>query len=220
MATKNKVKITRETILIIVGSLLLIIAFLLFHYDKILEISDAIYNEIQTEIYKETTRDNNSLSVDVDVDYISDNNNSEPKEDYKDPNYIGFLEIPKINLYQGFLSKSSYYNNVDYHVEILDISDFPDVVGGNFILAAHSGNSYLSYFHNLYKLNLGDTAKVYYQSKVYNYKIIDIYKEKKDGSVNIYRDPEKTTLTLITCTRNDKNTQTIYILELIGVETY
>ncbi len=219
MATKNKFKINTETMLIIVGSLLLIIAFILFHYDKILEISNAIYNEIQTEIYKETAKDSNNVTVDVDVDYIDDNKKTS-NENAGTPNYIGFLEIDKINLRQGLLPKSSYYNNVDYHVEILDASDFPDVIGGNFILAAHSGNSYLSYFHNLYKLTLGDTARIYYKSKVYHYQIVDIYKEKKDGSVNIYRDPEKTTLTLITCTRNDKTTQTIYILELTGVETY
>ena len=96
----------------------------------------------------------------------------------------------------------------------------PDVVNGNFILAGHSGTSNVAFFKNLYKLELNDTAKVYYNSKVYTYKIVNIYNETKDGSVNVYRDSNKTTMTLITCTKDDKEHQTIYILELIGVETY
>ncbi len=220
MATKNKVK-KEETILIIVGSLLLIISFILFHYEKILSISDAIYNNIQAEIYKENVKDEDNLEVNINTNYIDkkDDDNS-PTSNSGSPNYIGFIEIDKINLRQGFLSKNSYYNHIDYHVQILKVSDLPDVIGGNLILAAHSGNSYISYFHNLYKLNLGDIAKIYYNGKIYRYEIVNIYKEKKDGSVNIYRDLEKTCLTLITCTRNDSKTQTIYILELIGVETY
>ena len=220
MATKNKVK-KEETILIIVGSLLLIISFILFHYEKILSISDAIYNNIQAEIYKENVGVEDNLEVNINTNYIDkkDDDNS-PTSNSGSPNYIGFIEIDKINLRQGFLSKNSYYNHIDYHVQILKVSDLPDVIGGNLILAAHSGNSYISYFHNLYKLNLGDIAKIYYNGKIYRYEIVNIYKEKKDGSVNIYRDLEKTCLTLITCTRNDSKTQTIYILELIGVETY
>ena len=37
MAIKNKTKMRQETMLFIVGSLLLIIAFILFHYPKILD---------------------------------------------------------------------------------------------------------------------------------------------------------------------------------------
>ena len=37
----------------------------------------------------------------------------------------------------------------------------------------------------------------------------------KDGDVAIKRDKSKTTLTLITCTKGDKTTQTIYICERI-----
>lgn len=219
MNTKNSIKLQSETILFIVGSLLLIISFLLFHYEKIVEIANEIYNSIQSEIYKESTS-NNQISVNINVDYLENKNQKNNPENSYVPNYIAFLEIEKLNLNQGLLPIDNYYNNVDYHIEILKVSDFPDVINGNFILAAHSGNSSISYFKNLYKLELGDTAKVYYQSKVYNYQIVNIYKEEKDGSVGIYRDLNKTTLTLITCSRNDKEHQTIYILELIGVETY
>lgn len=222
MDIKNKNKIERETLLLVTGSLLLIISFILFHYTKILEIKNEIQNNIQSEIYKEATTAN-KVSVNISVDYVNQDNeidNSNKEEPEKKPNYIAFLEIDKINLNQGLLSKNSYYNNVDYNVEILNISDFPDKVGGNFILAGHSGTSNVAYFKNLYKLKLGDIAKVYYQSKIYTYKIVNIYNQVKDGSIDIYRKSNKTTLTLITCTKNDKDSQTIYILELIAVDSY
>ena len=201
------------------GSLLLIISFLLFNYEKILEVANDIYSSIQSEIFKETTKKN--ISINVSVDYIEeDNQDIENQQNNYSPNYIAFLEIDKINLRQGLLPIGDYYNNVNYHVQILDISNMPDVVNGNFILAAHSGTSNIAYFKNLYKLSIGDTAKIYYNGKVYNYQIESIYQEVKDGSINIYRNTDKTTLTLITCTKNDKEHQTIYILELVGVETY
>jgi len=220
MHTKNKIKINKETLLVISGSLLLIISFILFHYNKILEISNEIYNDIQSEIYKEINK-KNDISVNVSVDYVDvDKEINNETNNGSTPNYIAFLEIEKINLKQGLLQKDSFYNNVDYHVEILDISDFPDKEKGNFILAGHSGTSNVAYFKNLYKLNIGDEARVYYQNKVYKYSIVNIYNQVKDGSVNIYRDLEKTTLTLVTCTKDDSTSQTIYILELLGVETY
>ena len=42
---------------------------------------------------------------------------------------------------------------------------------------------------------------------------IDI--EIKDGRVKIVRDYSKTTLTLITCTKDDLSSQTVYIFELV-----
>ncbi len=199
---------------------MLVISFLLFHYEKILEVSNDIYNSIQSEIYKESTS-SNKISVNVNVNYVETNDTNQViKEKKYTPNYIGFIEIDKINLKQGFLAKDNYYNQVDYNIQVLKISDYPDVLGGNLILASHSGNSSISYFKKLYKVELGDIAKIYYNSNLYQYKVVNIYKEIKDGSVNIYRDFNKTTLTLITCSKNDKEHQTIYILELIGVESY
>lgn len=213
-------KIKKEETMLIVGSLLLIISFILFNYEKILSINSEIYNNIQANIYKEKNK-NNSLTVNIDVDYITDTNEEIKKPTNNlDINYLAFLEIPKINLNQGLLPINSLYNNVNYHVEILKISDLPDKINGNFILAAHSGTSSIAYFRNLYKLKLDDLASIIYNNKKYTYKIVNIYNQTKKGSLNIYRDTNKTTLTLITCTKDDKTNQTVYILELIGVETY
>ena len=136
---------------------------------------------------------------------------------YRDnANYIGTITIPKINLKAGFVSMESKENNVDKHVAIMPTSTYPDVVNGNFILAAHSGRGKISYFNNLYQLVNGDTVTIEYRGKNYTYQIVNIYQEPKNGKVAIYRNYNKTTLTLITCTNNNSKTQTIYIAELIS----
>ena len=148
--------------------------------------------------------------------FQEENKNEEPKE-YVDPYlkyYIGTLEIPKIKLNKGFTSIDSPYNTVNKNVEVVKGSTYPDVSGGNFILAAHSGNSYLAYFKNLYQLTTGDVAFITYKNKKYTYKIVNIYEQEKTGKIAIYRDTNKTTLTLVTCTKDSKTKQTVYILEL------
>lgn len=130
-------------------------------------------------------------------------------------NYIGYLEIPKINLKRGFVSLNSKYNSISYNVMLIKGSSMPDVKKGNLILAAHRGNSSVSFFDKLYKLNIGDEANVTYNDKIYTYKLVNTYLEAKDGTIAIYRDENKNTLTLITCTRGDKKTQTVFIFELV-----
>ena len=82
------------------------------------------------------------------------------------------------------------------------------------ILVAHSGTGYNSYFRYLYRLNIGDTASVTYNGNVYNYRIVNIYNVDKVGWVDVVRNESKTCLTLITCTKDDDNHQTIYVAEL------
>lgn len=129
-------------------------------------------------------------------------------------NYIGYLNIPKINLTKGFLDIRANENNVDKNLLVVEGSSYPDVERGNFIIAGHSGTGWNSFFNDLYKLNKGDIASVTYKNKIYNYKIVNIYKQPKVGTIAIYRNYSKTTLTLVTCTNNDSETQTIYIAEL------
>ena len=129
--------------------------------------------------------------------------------------YIGYLKIPSINLEHGFLDKNNKYNNVNKNIYVHPTSSYPDINNSNLILASHSGTSSISYFKNLYKLKINDDVYVNYNNKDYHYKVRRIYKDTKDGSVAIRRDYDTTTLTLITCTKNDKNTQTVYICELV-----
>ena len=132
--------------------------------------------------------------------------------------YIGYLSIPKINLKKGFLDKRSPENDVEKNILVVEGSNYPDKDKGNLMLAGHSGTGWKAFFNDLYKLNKGDIAVVTYKGKTYTYKIVNIYTQPKVGKIAIYRNYDKTTLTLITCTNNDSTTQTIYIAELQSVE--
>lgn len=188
---------------------------------------DKAYDSIAFEIYDRNTlgKLDNVTEEDESPSSSDDNkeNNSNSGGTSKPSNnnssgrnsYIGTLEIPKIKVKKGFVDPSSKYNDIDYNVTIIETSVFPDVEKGAFILAAHSGSGPLAYFKDLYKLNVGDKAYVSYKGIKYTYKIVKIYKQKKQGYVTIYRDPDKTTLALITCTKGDKKSQTVYIAERI-----
>jgi len=132
--------------------------------------------------------------------------------------YIGYLTIPKINLTKGFLDYRSSENDVEKNILVVDGSNYPNVEKGNFILAGHSGTGWKAFFNDLYKLKINDVIYINYKNKKYTYTITSIYTQPKIGKIAIYRDYNKTTLTLITCTNNDSKTQTIYIAELVNVE--
>ncbi len=132
--------------------------------------------------------------------------------------YIGYLTIPKINLTKGFVDKRSTENDVEKNILVIEGSNYPDVEKGNLILAGHSGTGWKAFFNELYQLSNNDQAYVTYKGKKYVYNLVNIYKQPKVGKVAIYRNYDKTTLTLITCTNNDQTTQTIYIFELTSIE--
>ena len=128
-------------------------------------------------------------------------------------NYIGVLEIKKINLKRGFYSKASRNNNVNRNIQFLNESDMPNVENGNVIIAGHSGSSYVSFFRNLNKLDLYDEAIIYFEGKQYNYQLKNKYEIDKTGQAVIKRNKEKNVLTLITCKHNT-NKQIVFIFEL------
>ena len=138
----------------------------------------------------------------------------EGKVEVSPEGYIGYLEIPKINLSKGFVDKNSPDNDVDKNLYISPKSDYPNVKNGNFIIAAHSGTGWRAFFNDLYKLEKGDRINISYGNKDYTYVIDDIYKQPKTGTISIYRNQKKNTVTLVTCTNNDPNTQTVYIAYL------
>ena len=131
-------------------------------------------------------------------------------------NYIAVIKIPKIGLEKGLASKGSYWNNVNRNIEILSESDMPDVENGNVILAGHSGNSGVSYFRKLNKLQNDDIVSIVYNGKEYKYKMVNSYEIEKNGYAHIVRNAEKSTLTLITCKHNT-NKQIVVICELVEV---
>lgn len=195
-------KVTLGILLLFLG-----ISCLLFTYFK--TIKSNIFNEKNLKYFEEVDI---AETIEEVVDETVPEETTTPVINY---NYIGYLDIPKINLKRGFVSLNSKYNSISHNVMLIKGSSMPDVKNGNLILAAHRGNSSVSFFDKLYKLNLGDEANVTYNDKVYTYKLVNTYLEAKDGTIAIYRDENKTTLTLITCTRGDKKTQTVFIFELV-----
>ena len=203
-----------------VGFFFLIVGILVFLSTPLRILKDEVFEEMRLAIFQLNISENNNTginNVNTESLEVTVENNQEAEENDKKANYsyIGELSIPKINLRRGFVSKESRYNNIEYNVTIANEADYPDVPMGNFILMAHSGNAYISFFDKLYRLEIGDEASVSYNANTYNYRLTNIYNQAKTGTVAIYRDPTKKTLTLITCTHNDDYNQTIYIFEEI-----
>lgn len=193
--------------LIITGSLILLSGIGLISYDFYSNKQlDKLEDNALVEFYDTEVED-------IEVIIEEPEEKKEVKEQTK-IEYIAVLKIPKINLERGLVNPSSYLNNVNYNVQIINGSDMPDVNNGNLILAGHSGNARISYFRNLNKLDLNDTATIIYKNKTYNYKVVDKYEIEKTGEAEIIRDKNKNILTLITCKHNT-NKQIVIICELI-----
>ena len=217
---KNKNIDKREQLIKLVASFILLIGSFMYigriAYNYYIELRD--YNKAQEflNIGKEEIEE---IKVDIDEEEIKE----QPKQEEKKTsnyNYIGVLEIPKINIKRGFLNIKDKGNNVNKNLQVIKGSDMPNVKNGNLIIAAHSGNSYISYFKNLHKLSNDDVAYVYFNNIKYTYKVAGKYDAEKNGKVTIHRDNKKNTLTLITCSQTDKTKQIVYILELESEENY
>lgn len=176
--------------------------------------SEDVINNTDSDNNSETNEDSNKTTNET-VTTTTTTTTTTIKTTSESKNiYVGYLNIPKINLQRGFTDINSKYNKVSKNIYVHPSSSYPDKVNGNLILASHSGTSSISFFKNLYKLELNDDVYVNYNNKDYHYKVTDIYTDVKDGDIGIRRNKNKTTLTLITCTKNDKSTQTVYICEL------
>lgn len=217
---KNKNIDKMEQLIKLVASFIFLIGSFMYigriAYNYYVELRD--YNKAKEflNIGKEEIEE---IKVDIDEEEIKE----QPKQEEKKTsnyNYIGVLEIPKINIKRGFLNIKDKGNNVNKNLQVIKGSDMPNVKNGNLIIAAHSGNSYISYFKNLYKLSNEDVAYVYFNNIKYTYKVVGKYDAEKSGKVTIHRDNKKNTLTLITCSQTDKTKQIVYILELESEENY
>ncbi len=176
---------------------------------------DEVYSDIKIKMMGETklpekVPSSNSVIPSNTENYVE---NNDYVVDYSI--YYGVLEIPKIRLKRGFYNVDSKNNNIDKNVTMVQGSTMPDV-GGNLILMAHSGNAYVSYFAYLYKLGVGDDCYILYNGQSYHYVITNIYEVEKNGVVNIETNPSVSSLTLITCTKDNDATQTVYIAENVG----
>ncbi len=210
--SKNK-KIVISIIIVIIGLIILCSEY--FNSKKI-----AVYDYMNELYYTKENIEAEEIIEENNKEEDSEENNTSYKFDIKEDEsiYIGYLSIPDINLKKGFTKKESKYNTISKNIQILSASDYPDKENGNVIFAAHSGNSSVSYFNKLYLLNKDALVYVTYNNVTYTYKIMDIYTVKKSGEIEIKSNKNKSNITLITCTKNDNTTQTVYLGELISKE--
>lgn len=214
----KKIKLKNSTVFFI-GFLIILIGITMGFYEYFVEKKNKAFLDMNILLYENEIPENVNSEENIDEeepkdDEIIEPTPSEPSEIKYE--FVGTLEIPKINLKGGFLDLDSRYNNVNYNITVINGSTFPDQENNNLILAAHSGICSVCYFDNLYKLGIDDVAYISYNNIKYEYKIVKIYDVEKTGKVAIYRNNNKSTLTLITCTRNSDTKQTVYILELVN----
>jgi len=216
MQDNLKFTITISVVLMFIGIALISSNFVNTKRDEVFSLVNLNFSENKEE----------SIGINIDEVTSEDESTDEEITEYEEDEviydseqyyeyYLARLEIPDISFNRGFYDKTSKLNSLTNNIKMLNESDYPTDDNGNVILAGHSGNYYNSYFGNLWKLELGDLAYIHYQNTKYTYKIVNIYTEDKDGVVGVKRNPNKNTLTLITCTKDSDTLQTIYILERV-----
>ena len=210
-----KEKRISPSVVAIIGAVLTLTGGFFVSYNYIQSKRVYAYDYMANIFYK--SNEDKEIASQITEETEGQSEQPEESDTYTD-DYIGYLTIPKINLNKGFVDKRSSENDVEKNIMVIEGSTYPDVERGNFILAGHSGTGWKAFFNELYRLNVGDEAYVTYKGKKYTYKITNIYKQNKTGKIAIYRNYNKTTLTLVTCTNNDEATQTVYIAELENVE--
>ncbi len=137
--------------------------------------------------------------------------NEQTEEKKEDSLLWGILEIPKINLKQGFYNYEDKHNSVEYGLQTINKDCIP-FEKCSFIIASHSGSSNISYFKNLEKLSLDDRAFLYYNQNKKEYILKKILHVEKNGTITL-QIPTETELILTTCNKEKNNIQDIYIFK-------
>ena len=210
----NKIKKSR---ILLIGSFFIFVGFISLSWNYLSQMKRDVYENMKIAMMENSSL-NNEEKVIEEVPIVEEVSKKEDNNSYvvDYSKYLGVLEIPRIGLKRGFYNTDSKYNNIQYNVTMLGGSNLPDVDKGNLILMAHSGDAYISYFAYLWMLGVGDHAYVTYNGRKYDYQVVNIYNVQKNGVAVIRRNKERNTLTLITCTKDNDFSQTIYILELVG----
>lgn len=213
MELLKKEKINKRYLLIILIGIfffLLGTSFLIFNYYK-QEKQDNIEQEKIEEFFE--IEEQEEVKEEIKDDEETSNNT------VQEENYIGILEIPKINLKKGLVDKNSSSNNVNKNIYTLKETTLPDErINSHIILASHSGNSYISYFKNLKKLDMKDKVNFYYKNVKYIYEISNKYEIDKTGTTEL-KITNKSDITLITCI-SGTNKQVVYVANLIDKVDY
>lgn len=203
----------RYLLIILIGIFFFLFGIFFFTYDY-------YQKEKQNNIEREKIEEFFEIDEQEEVqEELIPDNEKDSNNEVKEEKYIGILEIPKINLKKGLVDKNSSSNNVDKNIYTLKETTLPDEqLNSHIILAAHSGNSYISYFKNLKKLDIKDKVYFYYKNVKYIYEISNKYEIDKTGTTEL-KITNKSDITLITCI-SGTNKQVVYVANLIDKESY
>ena len=128
--------------------------------------------------------------------------------------YVGWIKIPKISLYKGFLANRK--NNifcVDH--DICSYSwegNSPKAANSKLVIGAHNGARNNAYFRGIEALKKGDKVYIEYKGKRYKYEMIQKYrKPKSKHSITVYNSPGKE-LYLFTCAKENHYTKNYLVM--------
>lgn len=201
----------------LIGSLFIFGGFVFLSWNYLVRMRGEVFEEMKISMMSPVAPAETVVNNDVPVETRT------PEEIYEEESYtidyssyFGVLEIPKIWLKRGFYNVGSEYNDIQYNVKMVDGSVMPNEGYGNLILMAHSGDSYISYFAYLYRLEVGDDCYITHNGMAYHYQIKKIYDVNKSGMMVLNYNPDVRTLTMVTCTKDNDSLQTVYIAEYVG----
>ena len=197
-AKRNK----KFIVFIIIGVLLILISLLVFIIRYRYYENKSANDRKQVDEFLSQPVLNNIETNEVTSDEVNSDTNIN--------DYIAVLEIPAINLTRGLVDKSSPNNDVNKNIYMLKDTVLPDEdTISHIILASHSGNSYVSFFKNLHKLDINDEIYFYYKNNKYIYSIYKIDEVDKTGNIELKK-TNSSDITLITCKGNLKRQIVIY----------
>lgn len=207
---EKQIKNKRYSLIIFLGIFLLLLGVsynIYNHYQQ--KKQDSVDNEKVEEFFEIREEKDSDEEVSVETPTVKEETD----------NYIGVLEIPKINLKKGIVDKTSASNNVNKNIYTLKETNLPDEqINSHIILAGHSGNSYVSFLRNLKKLDMKDKVYFYYKGVKYIYEVSNKYEIEKTGTTEL-KQTNISDITLITCiSGTDK--QVVYVATLIDQENY
>ena len=207
---ENLIRNKRYQLLKILGIFLFLLGILYNIYNHYQKNKKDIIDNYRIEEFFEIKEDETQTEeLSVETPIINEEND----------NYIGILEIPKINLKKGVVDKTSSSNNVNKNIYTLKETTLPDEqINSHIILASHSGNSYVSFFKDLSKLEMKDNIYFYYKGVKYIYEISNKYEVEKTGTISL-KINNRSDITLITCI-SGTNKQVVYVGNLIDKENY
>ena len=206
---RNKSQFTIIGSLLILGAIVVFASYYTYSYFTDKSDSKKVDEFINNTIIEEPVEEEEQLSQEEEKVEVKE-------ETY---NYIGVLEIPKINLKRGFFDIDDKYNHVNKNIEVLQNSDMPNVNNGLLAIAGHSGSGITAYFKNLHKLKVDDQIYIYYDNVKYIYQVVKYYEEDKNGVISIER-YDVSTLVLTTCSPTDDNKQLVVLAKLINKTEY